>query len=131
MEKKKISSVSTWDHLKKTRETLFEVEGFGTIKLKGITEGERKKAQQEATENNFNKERKEYEEKLNTDDFGYRLILAGWVEPAIPGETFEQKKEALQGLGYAHLQRIAGKINELSGISRGDTDALKNFLGLA
>ena len=129
MEKKK--KVSSWDSLKKTREAIFEIEGFGTIRLRGITEGERLKAQQEATRPQFNRELKRDEDKLNTEEFGYRLVINGWLEPAIPGESFEQKKAALQDIGYAILVKIANKINELSGVSRGDIDASKNFLGPA
>ena len=121
--------VSSWDSLKKTRECLYEIEGFGTVKLRGITEGERLKAHQDSTEKRFNKELKRDEDKLNADEFGYHLLIAGWLEPEIAGETFEQKKEALQGIGFAVLQKIATKINELSGISREDIEAVKNFLG--
>ena len=123
------SKVSSWDSLNKTCEAICEIEGFGTIKLRGVTEGERLKAQQESTNSTFNRETKEYEKKLDTEDFGYRLIISGWVEPPIPGGSFAEKKEGLQDIAYAILIKIADKINKLSGASRGDIDAAKNFLG--
>ena len=123
--------ISSWDDLKKTREAILELGDGRTVKLRGITERERLKATQDSTETRFDKELKKDKEIVNTEEFGYRLIMAGWIEPEIPGETFEAKKEAIQDLGFATLQKIAIKINELSGISREDIEELKNFLGPA
>ena len=123
--------VSSWDSLKKTRECLYEIEKFGIVKLRGVTEGERLKAQQEATRPQFNKELKRDEDKLDIEEFGYRLVMCGWIEPAIPGENYTEKKSSLQNIGYAILVKIAAKINELSGVSREDVGAAKNFFGPA
>lgn len=125
------SKISSWDSLNKTREAVCDIEGFGVIKLRGVTEGERLKAKQEATTRQFNRERKEDEDKLDIEQFGYRLVMCGWVEPEIPGENYAEKMNGLQGIGYATLVKIADKINELSGVSRGDVDVLKNFSGPA
>ena len=123
--------VSTWNELKKVREAILEIEGVGAVKLRGITERERLKATQDSTKREFDREAKEHKDVLDTDEFGYKLIIAGWVSPKIPGETFEQKIESLKDIGFAILQKIAIRINELSGISMEDISDLKNFSGPA
>ena len=127
----KAPKISSWDELKKTREAIFELEDGRTVKLRGVTEGERRKAVQAATELRFNKATRKDEKLLNEDELGYHLILTGWLEPEIPGATFAQKKDNLDELGYAILQKVALKINKLSGLSREDIDEVKNFLGPA
>lgn len=126
MGKKKLK-VSSWDDLKKTRECTYEIEDFGTIKLRGITETERLRAIDESSEKLFNRTTKDFDRKLDEDEFGYHLILAGWVEPEIPGNTYEEKKEHLKGLGFAFLQNLSLKINRLSGVARRDIEEVKNF----
>ena len=127
----KAPKISSWDDLKKTREAIFELDAERSVKLRGVTEGERRKAVETATEMRFNKEKKKDEKLLNEEELGYHLILTGWVEPEIPGETFAQQKDNLDELGYAILQKVALKINKLSGLSREDIDEVKNFLGPA
>ena len=126
-----VKKVSKWSDIKKTRESNFEIDGIGVVRLRGISERERIKATEDSTTRDFDKIKKEYKSNLDEENFGYRLIMAGWIKPDIPGETFEDKREELKGVGFAVLQRIAIRINELSGISRKDIDDAKNSLDLA
>lgn len=123
------AKISSWDDLKKTKEAEFELDEDRTILLRGVTEGERRAAVENSTEMRFDKELKKDVKKTNDEELGYHLIITGWVEPEIPGGDFKQKKESLDDLGYALLQKIALKINELSGMTRKDIDEVKNLLG--
>jgi len=125
------AKISSWDNLKKMKEEEFQLDAERTILLRGVTEGERRKAQEDSTERKFNQGLKEYETKFNEDVFAHHLIMAGWVEPIIPGETFDQKKEGLDGIPYNVLKKIARKIDALSDIQREDIEAAKNDLDLA
>ncbi len=124
---KKKLEISSWDDLKKTREAIYEIEDFGTVKLRGITETERVRAIDNASNEIFNKVTKKYDKRLDEQEFGYRLIIEGWVEPEIPGDAYEQKKKHLRGLGFAFLQNLSLKINRLSGVARRDIEEVKNF----
>ena len=125
------AKTSSWDDLAKMKEATFQIDGKLTILLRGVTEGERRKVKEDSTERIFNKKYKEFENKLNEDEFAYRLITTGWIDPEIPGETFEQKKESLNALGYGVIKAIAHKVDELSDIDRKDIEKVKNDLDLA
>jgi len=120
------AKISSWEDLKKTNEATFDLGNDRTILLRGVTEGERRKATEQATEMRFNKTTKEDEEKLNVEEFGFHLIIAGWAEPEIPGDSFKQKKEELDNISYNVLKKIARKIDALSDIPRTDIEAVKN-----
>ena len=123
------ANVSSWDDLKKSKEAVLDIDEDRSILLRGVTEGERRRAVEKSSEMRFDKEKKKDVKKLNEEELSYHLIITGWLEPEIPGENFAQKKDSLDEMGYAVLQKIALKINELSGMTREDIEEVKNLLG--
>ncbi len=118
--------IATWDELAKTRDTYMDIPGVGAIHVRGLSEEERAAIESEATRKWMNPKTKKRESTLDNEELGWRLVITGWIEPAIPGETYEEQKAALAKLPYRTIAEIGDTINELSGIEREDVDEAKN-----
>lgn len=116
--------IATWDDLHVMRDDYMDGPK-GKIHVRGLTETERKTAEKAATTEPFNKATHQREKIIDDEELGYRLIAAGWLEPALPTAWDDVKKE-LGGLGFGLLQEIGLRINELSAIERRDIDEEKN-----